>query len=211
MTFAEKLEGLVEGVQELSLATSLEAIIDTVKSCARRLAGADGATFILRDGDMCHYVDEDAIGPLWKGRRFPMEMCISGWTMHHRTPAVIEDIYADERIPADAYRPTFVKSLVIVPIRTIDPIGAIGAYWAARHRPSTREVKLLQALANTTSVAMANVRGLRGFIQMCAHCRRVSDESGRWFQLEEYVLKRTDASFSHGICPTCRVEHYPEV
>ena len=43
-----------------------------------KLVGADGATFVLRDGDCCYYVDEDAISPLWKGQRFPLEACISG-------------------------------------------------------------------------------------------------------------------------------------
>ena len=38
---------------------------------------------------------------------------------------MIPDIYVDPRIPADAYRPTFVKSLVMVPIRIKAPIGAI--------------------------------------------------------------------------------------
>jgi len=47
-----------------------------------------------------------------------MSACISGWTMLNRQPAVIEDIYADPRIPADAYRPTFVRSLAMVPIAT---------------------------------------------------------------------------------------------
>jgi len=53
-----------------------------------------------------------------------------------RTPAAIKDIYSDARIPADAYRPTFVKSLAMVPIREAAPIGAIGIYWARQHQAS---------------------------------------------------------------------------
>lgn len=155
---AQAMTRLVRAVQELSLARSLESVIAIVRGVARQLTGADGATFVLRDGDRCHYVDEDAIAPLWKGQRFPMSACISGWTMLHRESAVIEDIYADPRIPADAYRPTFVKSLVMVPIRTAAPIGAIGNYWATRRQPSAQEVELLETLANTTSVAMENVQ-----------------------------------------------------
>src|SRR5262249_54535531 len=158
---AEPAQGmirLVEVVQRLSLARDVATVQDTVRSAARRLTGADGATFVLRDGDRCYYADEDAIAPLWKGQRFPMSACISGWSMLHRQPAVIDDIYADNRIPHDAYRPTFVKSLVMVPIRTLDPLGAIGNYGAAPHHPTDGEVKLLQALADTTAVALENVR-----------------------------------------------------
>ena len=152
------MERLVSVVQELSRARSLEAIQQIVRQAARKLTGADGATFVLRDGDKCFYADEDAIAPLWKGMRFPLSACISGWAMLNARAAVIEDIYADARIPADAYRPTFVKSLAMVPIRTSAPIGAIGNYWASRRMPTDSEVRLLQALADSTSIAIENVQ-----------------------------------------------------
>jgi two-component system CheB/CheR fusion protein len=151
-------ERLVQVAQELSHARELRDIMSVVRDAARELTGADGATFVLRDGDQCFYAEENAISPLWKGRRFPIQNCISGWTMLHGEPAVIEDIYADPRVPQDAYRPTFVKSLAMVPIRTSSPVGAIGNYWAERHHASEGEVKLLSALADLTSVALENVQ-----------------------------------------------------
>jgi signal transduction histidine kinase/CheY-like chemotaxis protein len=156
--YGHAMEQLVEVVQHLSMARDLATVMDIVKHAARTLTGADGATFVLRDGDKCFYADEDAISPLWKGQRFPMDICISGWAMLNRQPAVIEDIYADPRIPADAYRPTFVKSLAMVPIRTLDPVGAIGNYWAEQHQPSPEQLKVLQALADTTAVALENIQ-----------------------------------------------------
>lgn len=77
--------------------------------------------------------------------------------MLNRSAAVIEDVFADERIPKSAYSPTFVKSLVMVPIRRAAPIGAIGTYWATRRLASPEETEVLQALADCTSVAMENV------------------------------------------------------
>jgi signal transduction histidine kinase len=148
---------LVDAVQELSLARDLESARAIVRRAARELTQADGATFILREGDLCYYVDEDAISPLWKGQRFPVARCVSGWTMEHGRPAVIEDIYSDPRVPVDAYRPTFVKSLVMVPIRARKPIGAIGNYWARRHLATADEISLLQALAHSTSIALENI------------------------------------------------------
>ncbi|WP_242112807.1 sensor domain-containing diguanylate cyclase [Luteimonas aquatica] len=158
MTYQQGLERLVDAVQELSLARDLDAVTDVVRRTARALTGADGATFVLRDGDKCYYADEDAIEPLWKGQRFPLSICISGWAMLNRSATVIEDIYLDPRVPHEAYRPTFVKSLVMVPIRTRDPIGAIGNYWAQPHRATEQEVHLLRALADSASVAMENVQ-----------------------------------------------------
>lgn len=149
---------LIQAVQDLSQARDIDRIRVIVRTAAREMANADGATFVMREGDLCHYVDEDAIGPLWKGLRFPMSACISGWAMLNRQPARVPDIFLDPRIPLDAYRPTFVKSLVMVPIRETDPLGAIGVYWASPHEASAATVALLQALANTTAVAMENVR-----------------------------------------------------
>lgn len=148
---------LLNIVQELSHTRSTESITAIVRDMARQLTGADGVTFVLRDGDQCHYVDENAIGPLWKGRRFPMRTCVSGWAMLHGEPAVIEDIYNDPRIPIDAYKTTFVRSLVMVPVRRGSPIGAIGTYWAEKRLPTQAEVVMLQALADSVSVAMENV------------------------------------------------------
>jgi K+-sensing histidine kinase KdpD len=152
------MEHLIQVVQELSLARDLATVMAIVRTAARKLTGADGATFVLRDQDQCYYADEDAISPLWKGCRFPLKTCISGWVMLNRQAVAIEDIYNDDRIPHDAYRPTFVKSLAMVPIRTIEPIGAIGNYWANTHLPTAAELNLLQSLADITAVTLENVK-----------------------------------------------------
>lgn len=152
------MERLLEAVQDLSLAYTLPDIQRIVRTAAREITGCDGASFVLRDNGKCYYVDEDAIGPLWKGLRFPMEICVSGWTMINRTAAVIPDIFHDARVPLESYSSTFVKSLVMVPIRKADPVGAIGNYWSYVRQPSEREIALLQALADSTSVAMTNVQ-----------------------------------------------------
>lgn len=156
--YTQAMEFLLQVVQDLSMAHDLARVMDIVRHAARTLTGADLATFVLRDKDQCYYADEDAIEPLWKGSRFPMRACISGWVMMNRSPVIIEDIYADSRIPVEAYRPTFVRSLAMVPIRAKDPVGAIGNYWAQLYRPDPLQMKILQALADTTSVALENVQ-----------------------------------------------------
>jgi hypothetical protein len=157
-TLNERLQLLVEAIQELSISTSMENIMATVRTSARKLVNADGSTFILHEGDFCYYADEDTVSPLWKGQRFPLTECISGWAMLHKQPVVIDDIYADDRIPIESYRSTFVRSLAIAPIRLKDPLGAIGAYWASNYLPSEIEVKLLNTLADAAAKAVENVQ-----------------------------------------------------
>lgn len=145
---------LVELIEDLSAAHTVDQIAAVVRTAARRITGADGVTFILRDGDSCSYLDEDAIGPLWKGQRFPMSACISGWVMLNGQVAVVPDVYRDDRIPHEVYRPTFVNSLVMTPVRPKDPLAAIGAYWARPHQPTADEVTKLEIMARATATAL---------------------------------------------------------
>jgi signal transduction histidine kinase/ActR/RegA family two-component response regulator len=148
---------LIDAVEALSGAQSMEEIVDIVRGMGRGIARADGITFVLRDGDECFYFDENAVGPLWKGQRFPMASCISGWTMLNKRAAIIPDVYRDPRVAPEVYLSTFVKSLVMVPVRPNDPVAAIGAYWAEAHKPTEDELELLETLARATATAIENV------------------------------------------------------
>jgi PAS domain S-box-containing protein len=56
--------------------------------------------------------------------------------------------------------------------------------------------------------ALANVKVLRGLIPICASCKKVRDDKGYWSQVEVYVRDRSEAEFSHGICPDCMKKLY---
>jgi two-component sensor histidine kinase len=152
------IDGLTAIIRRLVSAQSLPEVMEVVTHAARVMLAADGITFVLRDADRCYYAEEDAVGPLWKGKRFPMSACISGWCMEHGRTVAIPDIYEDERLPHDAYRPTFVKSLAMVPVRQEEPIAALGAYWSGTHHASAAELQLLQTIANAAALSIAYVQ-----------------------------------------------------
>lgn len=207
---------LIQAVQEVSTAASFEEIIRIVNHTARTGTGADGVSFVMREGDMCHYVAEDAITPLWKGRRFPMNECVSGWAMLHRQAVAIPDITLDQRVPQDAYRTTFVHSLVMVPIRSQAPLGAIGAYWAESRQFTPATVVWLQALADAASAGIEAVRATteaaelrrgsnppqgetpREFVRMCAWTKRLFHD-GQWLSIEAYLRSRFGVQITHGM------------
>ncbi|MFG1930815.1 GAF domain-containing protein [Mycobacterium sp. NPDC048908] len=147
-------EVLDEVDAQLDAAKRLEDVQHVAKTAARRLTGAQGATFVLLDGQDCYYADEDSMSPLWKGQRFPATHCISGWAMLHGTTVSIPDIRCDDRIPQAAYRPTFVRSLVMAPMLAPEPLGAIGAYWARPRQPSAAAVQALEQLAGLAVTAL---------------------------------------------------------
>ncbi len=215
---ALSVELLIQAVQDVSTATTLDEIIDVVNRAARAGTGADGVSFVLREDDQCFYVREDSIAPLWQGRRFPINECISGWTMLHRQAVAIPDVTADLRIPQDAYRPTFVRSLVMVPIRSQAPLGALGAYWAREHLANPATVHWLQALADATSAGIEAVRATReaahlrrsgsnpptgepvpgGTVRMCAWTKRIL-YNGRWVPFEVFLRLRYGIEVTHGM------------
>ena len=149
---------LSDAQQRLTLAHTQAAIVEEVRKTARTICQSDGITFVLRDGDACHYVEEDAIAPLWKGRTFPLESCISGWAMMNGQTAVIEDVFDDPRIPYDAYLPTFVKSMIMTPLGERN-VAAMGAYW--KEKRSFSDLKIMSVKTYAAIVGRALSEALK--------------------------------------------------
>lgn len=149
---------LADAITAISGAREAEEIIEIVRRSARGLSGARGIAVIFNDDGFCHYLVEDSESPLWAGRRFPAESCISGWAMIHNRTVVIPDIFEDPRIPHDAYRATFVRSLIMTPIGEDRPFAAVGAYWGETGAPDPEEVMVMQALARSTAIAFKNLQ-----------------------------------------------------
>jgi DNA-binding NarL/FixJ family response regulator len=57
--------------------------------------------------------------------------------------------------------------------------------------------------------ALAEVKTLTGLLPICCGCKKIRDDTGYWEQVEVYVMKRTEAKFSHGYCPTCLEKYFP--
>jgi signal transduction histidine kinase len=149
---------LIAAGERLATARSMKAVVDVLRTTAREIAGAEGIAVVLRDGEFCHYAAEDAVGALWTGQRFPMVNCISGWAMMNRQTVAIPDIRLDDRIPQAAYAPTFVRSLVMVPVGTPRPVAAIGAYWSDVRDHDAETIERLEGLARSAATALENIR-----------------------------------------------------
>jgi ligand-binding sensor domain-containing protein len=58
--------------------------------------------------------------------------------------------------------------------------------------------------------AVAQIKVLSGLIPICSGCKRIRDDAGYWEQMEVYIRQHSQAEFSHGLCPSCIREMYPE-
>jgi len=59
--------------------------------------------------------------------------------------------------------------------------------------------------------ALEEIQTLQGIIPICASCKDIRDDKGYWHRVEAYIRDRSDAEFSHGICPKCMEKLYPEM
>jgi hypothetical protein len=58
--------------------------------------------------------------------------------------------------------------------------------------------------------ALGQVTTLKGMLPICASCKKIRNDKGYWEQVEVYIRDRSEAEFSHAICPDCSVRLYPE-
>src|SRR5262245_15674398 len=101
-----------------------------------------------------------------------------------------EDIVAGLDAGADYY--------LVKPFRSAELRARINAgvrVLSLQARLSERVAELQEALAN--------VKQLSGLLPICSYCKRVRDDENYWQQVESYITDRTDAEFSHAICPSC--------
>jgi phosphoserine phosphatase RsbU/P len=58
---------------------------------------------------------------------------------------------------------------------------------------------------------MANLKHLSGLLPICSYCKSIRSDDNYWEQVESYITEHTDATFSHGICPSCLAKAMAEL
>ncbi|MCD5987477.1 PAS domain S-box protein [Pseudomonas sp. CDFA 553] len=149
---------VLDASERLVMAASVEEVVAVLRDTARAAVGAEGVAVVIEHDGRCSYVAEDAVSPLWEGLTFPADHCISGWVMHHSETVAIPDVRLDPRIPQDAYSPTFVRSMVMVPIGRPVSVAALGAYWSEVRTHDLDTIKRLESLARLATIAIENAR-----------------------------------------------------
>jgi PleD family two-component response regulator len=69
----------------------------------------------------------------------------------------------------------------------------------------------VQSLIDELRRALAEVKRLSGLLPICASCKNIRNDQGYWEQIEVYIKERSEAEFTHGICPECAKEWYPDL
>lgn len=169
---AERWSRLLNTIEALKSATTMGEVIESVRSTARAIVGADGITIVRRIGQHVHYVAEDAISPLWTGHHFPIEQCVSGLAILTHSPILISDIKRDPRVPYHLYAETFVGSMAMFPIGMREPVAAMGAYWQNSGPIPEETIKLMESLARAMGTVLYNLDLIEAVTEYRAVARR---------------------------------------
>jgi hypothetical protein len=115
----------------------------------------------------------------------------------------------DPTIPLDQPDRVYFACVFLAAV-TIGYLATVRRHELSRDLSVARHAEL--DAARDAERAKIELQTLRGIIPICSHCHRVRIEDGRlWEAVDMYVSRRTDAAFSHGVCPDCLIEHYPNV
>jgi PAS domain S-box-containing protein len=74
-----------------------------------------------------------------------------------------------------------------------------------------REAEEKEALIGELQAALAEIKTLRGLVPVCAYCGKLRDDDGYWQQVDVYLAKHAGADVTHGICPDCMQQRFPEL
>ena len=95
-----------------------------------------------------------------------------------------------------------VYAFLVVPLPEAGYANFYGTDITARKTAEAERERLIGELQE----ALASVKTLSGLVPICAWCKKIRDDRGYWNEVEVYVQSRSDATFSHGVCPACRAK-----
>jgi hypothetical protein len=108
-----------------------------------------------------------------------------------------------------------VRKVEVVDIDEIFPVSfylvlVLSLFAMRRTREAKEALREAEARGVLLQAALDEIRQLKGIIPMCSACKKIRDDEGYWHQVELYIEQHTGAQFSHGLCPTCVHQLYPE-
>ena len=104
---------------------------------------------------------------------------------------------------------TRVENISILLVLTGVFLSAFIAVFTVRHVLKIEKVLLRER--NELQEALSEIKTLSGLLPICASCKKIRDDKGYWNQIEAYIRDRSEAEFSHSICPECAKHLYPEL
>jgi DNA-binding response OmpR family regulator len=127
-------------------------------------------------------------------------------------PIIVMTVKTDEQALLTAFA-AGAMDYIRKPVSPAELVARVSSALTLREERHMRKAREQELLLRTQDLeqTLREVKVLRGFIPICAQCKRVRTDTGAWQRLEEYIREHSEAEFSHGICQVCVKEVYPDL
>ncbi|MFZ0614053.1 MAG: GAF domain-containing protein [Desulfobacterales bacterium] len=167
------------------LEKTFQKIVDLIPS-GWQFPEIAGARLVIEDRE---YRSENFVQSDWK--------LTANIVVNKKTVGKVEITYAEKR--PDAFKGPFLEEEIFL----LNAISSLIGRSIHRKYLEEEQERLHRDLQKNYE------KILSGFIPICASCKNIRDDEGHWHRVETYVQNRTNAKFSHGICPDCAKKLYP--
>ncbi len=221
-----------------TLAEAAPRILKDVCNTAGWEVGAiwivDADAQALRCNDIWHVpsINVEQFESATRGMTFSSGIGLPGRVWSSGKPAWITDVVQDSNFPRIAIaRRDGLHGAFAFPILSGSEITGVIEFFSRQVRkPDEHLLLMMSALGSQIGLflsrkrveaererlvaelqeALTNIKTLRGLLPICAACKKVRDDSGYWNRIEDYVRDRSQAEFTHGICPDCARKMHPD-
>ncbi len=161
-------------------------------------------------------------------RETPREQAFCTYTILQNEILIVEDAQLDGRFAANPLVTGAPHIRFYAGVPLTDPegfnLGSVCVIDRQPRRLSDEQFRALSAIARQTmglmqfrrastelAGALENMKQLRELLPICSHCKNIRNDEGYWNEVTAYLRTHAGVEFSHGICPKCLEEHYPDV
>jgi hypothetical protein len=224
-----QLTALLGAAKSIATGLDLPSTLQRIVEEAARISGGAHVTILLLDDDTRLLRPAASSGlPFSQQLGVPLGARYSGIVAATGRPLFIADTQADPLNPMiEQHRRLGIRTYLGLPIRTGErAVGVLSFNTEDRRVWREEEIAYLESFADQAAIALANarlyatesaarreaqvalaqVKQLHGLLPICAWCKRVRNDANYWEQIESYIAQRSEATFSHGICPDCRAK-----
>ena len=82
---------------------------------------------------------------------------------------------------------------------------------ASLEKQRRHALRSLEEANKQLRTSLDEIKILRGILPVCSYCKQIKTEADTWVQMEKYIHEHSEADFSHGVCPDCLRQHYPDI